>query len=45
MSRDAALTALAAQGRVDPLVRSARIDLSRTYTNEFVLRAKSRFKV
>nr|WP_315184251.1 ABC transporter substrate-binding protein [uncultured Albidiferax sp.] len=37
-------TALAALGSFDPLVKAARIDLGKTYTNDFARRAKERFR-
>ncbi|BDT67455.1 hypothetical protein os1_16310 [Comamonadaceae bacterium OS-1] len=37
-------TALAALGSFDPLVKAARIDLAKTYTNDFARRAKERFR-
>ncbi len=37
-------TALAALGIFDPLVKAARIDLAKTYTNDFARRAKERFR-
>lgn len=36
-------TALRALAEFDPVLRSARVELARTYTNEFALRAKARF--
>ena len=43
MAQDGPLTALKALARFDPNLRADRIDLSRTYTNEFALKAKARF--
>ncbi|WP_394792434.1 ABC transporter substrate-binding protein [Rhodoferax sp.] len=37
-------TALKALGSFDPLVKAARIDLAKTFTNEFARRAKERFR-
>lgn len=45
LTAEAASTALKVLGRMDPQVRTAWIDLERTYTNEFTLRAKTRFRV
>ena len=41
---DGARTALKALASVDPAVKPDKIALARTYTNEFALRAKERFK-
>lgn len=43
VSTEAALTAVRALGQVDGAVRSERIDITRSYTNEFAQRAKERF--
>ncbi len=45
LTAEAASTALKVLGRLDHQVRTAWIDLERTYTNEFTLRAKTRFRV
>jgi NitT/TauT family transport system substrate-binding protein len=45
LTPEAASTALKVLGRMDHHVRTAWIDLERTYTNEFTLRAKTRFRV
>ena len=44
ISADGTKTALRALASVDPAVRPDKIALGRTYTNEFALRAKERFK-
>ena len=44
MPEDGPATALNALLRFDPALRLVRIDLSKTYTNEFVKRAKVRFR-
>lgn len=44
MPEDGARTALRAVASVDPSVHAEKIDLLRTYTNEFARRAKDRFK-
>ena len=44
LPEDGPTTALKALGSVDPVVRAARIDLAKTYTNVFALRAKQRFR-
>jgi len=41
---DGARTALRALASFDPAVKADKIDISKTYTNEFALRAKDRFK-
>ena len=41
---DGARTALKALASFDPNIKADRIDLSKTYTNEFARRAKDRFK-
>jgi NitT/TauT family transport system substrate-binding protein len=41
---EGARTALRALASFDPSIKAERIDLSRTYTNEFARRAKERFK-
>jgi len=41
---DAAHAALAVQLRLDPALRDARVNLSRTYTNQFAQKAKARFR-
>lgn len=45
MARDAAFTALATLRWSDPVFRAASIDIEHTYTNEFVQKAKQRFRV
>lgn len=44
MPEDAARTALLALLRFNPSIQGNKIDLSRTYSNEFARRAKGRFK-
>ncbi len=44
MAEDSARTALKALASFDPSIRMDRIDLSKTYTNEFARRAKEHFK-
>lgn len=44
MSAEAAETALAIRGSLEPAMRLARVDVARTYTNEFAQRAKQRFR-
>jgi NitT/TauT family transport system substrate-binding protein len=44
MPDDAARTALLALLRFNPSIQGNKIDLSRTYSNEFARRAKGRFK-
>lgn len=44
MPEDGARTVLRAVASVDPSVKAEKIDLLRTYTNEFAQRAKDRFK-
>ena len=44
LPEDGPRTALKALGRFDPAVKAARIDLAKTYTNTFALRAKARFR-
>lgn len=44
LPEDGPRTAWAALGSFDPLVKAARIDLARTYTNDFARRAKERFR-
>jgi len=41
---DAARAALEVQLRLDPALRDARVNLARTYTNQFALKAKARFR-
>ena len=41
---DGARTALKALASFDPAIKADKIDISKTYTNEFALRAKDRFK-
>lgn len=45
LTADSANTAMAVLGQLDPHVRTAWVDLGKTYTNEFALRAKTRFRV
>ncbi|MEO5794829.1 MAG: ABC transporter substrate-binding protein [Rhodoferax sp.] len=44
LPEDGPQTALMALGRFDPLVKATRIDLGRTYTNDFARRSKERFR-
>ncbi|WP_295959608.1 ABC transporter substrate-binding protein [Rhodoferax sp.] len=44
LPEDGPQTAWKALGSFDPLVKAARIDLEKTYTNDFVRRAKERFR-
>jgi NitT/TauT family transport system substrate-binding protein len=44
MPEDGARTALRALASFDPSVRPEKVDLAKTYTNEFARRAKERFK-
>jgi NitT/TauT family transport system substrate-binding protein len=44
LSEDGAKTALKALASFDPGVKEGRIDLGKTYTNEFARRAKEKFK-
>ena len=41
---DGPRTALKALASFDPAIRAAKIDLAKTYTNEFARRAKERFQ-
>ena len=45
MAEEATRTALRALASYDPSIRADKIELSRTYTNDFARRAKDRFKV
>jgi NitT/TauT family transport system substrate-binding protein len=44
MHPDGARTALRILSDLDPVVRASRVDLPRSFTNEFARRAKDRFK-
>jgi NitT/TauT family transport system substrate-binding protein len=44
LPEDGARTALKALAGFDPLIRPEKIDLAKTYTNEFARRAKARFQ-
>jgi NitT/TauT family transport system substrate-binding protein len=44
MSDDGSRTALRALASFDPAIKADRIELGKTYTNEFARRAKERFK-
>ncbi|SDO05866.1 NitT/TauT family transport system substrate-binding protein [Rhodoferax sp. OV413] len=44
LPEDGPKTALKALGSFDPVVKAAKIDLAKTYTNVFALRAKQRFR-
>ena len=44
MTEDGARTALRALASFDPAIKPEKIDLGKTYTNEFARRAKERFK-
>ena len=44
MPDDGARTALKALASFEPSVRPEKVDLAKTYTNEFARRAKDKFK-
>ena len=44
MSDEAAKTALKSLVSFDPAIKADKIDLSRTYTNQFARKAKEKFK-
>ena len=44
MPEEGARTALRALASFDPAIKAEKIDLGKTYTNEFARRAKDRFK-